>query len=204
MGTQQCVGGVLPRRRNIMRILVWKCALVSLAVSVWMLTPSATAGPEDPNPTFYQPEFYREADTGVSFTDAVPGIAPGSATGADEPAVLSACTPVSHRDNPHRSSTGFAVSGHGSWDKGTCNNNKANVYNCLYEYYTDGTWRRKTCSATRELKPKAAGGRTTARRDCDNSQQTSWRNHVDVDVIDEADTAEWPYMQAEVDCRIFG
>lgn len=167
----------------------------------------AVAGPEDPNPGFAPPEFYVEpgGDERVSFADAVPGIAPDTAPGVEGAVLLPACTPQSHKDNPHRSSTGFAVSGHGSWDKGTCNNNRAIVYNCLYEWYTDGTWRRKACSNKRELRPKAAGGgRTTARRDCDNSQVTSWRNHVDVDVIDEGDTAEWPYRQNNVQCRYFG
>ncbi|MFE7333228.1 hypothetical protein ACFU8W_52400, partial [Streptomyces sp. NPDC057565] len=88
-------------------------------------------------------------------------------------------------------------------DKGSCSNNRANVYNCLYEWYTDNTWRQKTCSPVKELAPGGgSSNRTTARRDCDNTLYTSWRNHVDVDVIGEADTAEWPYNQANVYCRI--
>jgi hypothetical protein len=98
-----------------------------------------------------------------------------------------------------------AISGHGWWEKGTCSNNLADVYNCLYEYYTDGTWRRKACSDKIRLKPKSVGGRrTTARRLADTGELTSWRNHVDVDVVDEWDTAEWPYRQAEVERRVYG
>lgn len=41
------------------------------------------------------------------------------------------CTPVSGRDNPHRSSTGIAVSGHGWWDRGDCDGSRADVMNCL-------------------------------------------------------------------------
>jgi hypothetical protein len=152
--------------------------------------------------------------------EAVPGIAPA---GSDETAVyldsagqviamgtagtddaLRACTPVSGRDNPHRSSTGVAVSGHGWWGKGNCSNNRAKVYNCLYEWYTDNTWRQKACSDKKELSPGTGGSsnRTVARRDCHTTQATSWRNHVDVDVIGEGDTAEWPYRQADVACRV--
>ncbi|MQA62929.1 MAG: hypothetical protein GEU86_15875 [Actinophytocola sp.] len=99
----------------------------------------------------------------------------------------------------------MAVSGHGWWNKGDCSNNRANVYNCLYEWYTDNTWRRKACSATTELRPRRdGGGRTTARRNCDNTLYTSWRNHVDVDVIGEWDTAEKPMRQANVYCRVYG
>ena len=36
-----------------------------------------------------------------------------------------------------------------------------------------------------------------------NTLTTSWRNHVDVDVIGEVDTGEWPYNQANVACRVY-
>jgi hypothetical protein len=97
-----------------------------------------------------------------------------------------------------------AVSGHGWWDKGNCSNNRAKVYNCLYEWYTDNSWRQKACSPTKEL---ALGGgssnRTVARQDCGDTTLTSWRNHVDVDVIGEIDSGEWPYNQAAVSCRVY-
>lgn len=169
----------------------------------------------------------------ASYEDAVPGVAPAEAsetavfldeagrviamegspvpesstsdtqTGEAQAAAIG-CTPVSGRDNPHRSSTGVAVSAHGWWNKGDCSNNRANVYNCIYEWYSDNTWRRKDCSVTKELRPrKDGGGRTTARRNCDNTALTSWRNHVDVDVIGEIDTAEKPMRQQDVYCRVF-
>ena len=114
------------------------------------------------------------------------------------------CTPVSLPDNPHYSLGD--VSGHGQWDKGTCTANTAHVYNCLYEYYTDGTWRRKACSARVQLKPKSvSNNRTTARRHCDSTGQLiSWRNHVDVDVDGQIDTSEQPYRQANVYCVVTG
>lgn len=171
--------------------------------------------------------------TYASYEDAVPGVAPagseataiylGSAgqpldlDSAGQPvstdwaeatnvqeAAIGPCTPYSGRDNPHRSSTGVAVSGHGWWDKGDCSNNRANVYNCLYEWYTANTWRQKKCSSKKELAPGGgSSNRTVARRDCANTLYTSWRNHVDVDVIGEWDTAENPMRQAEIYCRVY-
>ncbi|NJP68777.1 hypothetical protein HCJ92_21405 [Streptomyces sp. ventii] len=98
----------------------------------------------------------------------------------------------------------MAVSGHGWWRKGTCSKDRAVVYNCLYEWYTDNSWRQKACSPRKTLRPyTGSGDRTVARKNCDNTVQTSWRNHVDVDVVGEGDTSEWPYRQAEVNCRVF-
>ncbi|MGW4835590.1 MULTISPECIES: hypothetical protein [unclassified Streptomyces] len=114
------------------------------------------------------------------------------------------CTPVSGRDNPHRSGTGVAASGHGWWKKGNCSNDRAKVFNCLYEWFTDNTWRQQACSETKTLKP--GGGsthRTAARRDCRGTERTSWRNHVEVDVIGEIDTGEKPMNQSEVNCRVY-
>lgn len=113
------------------------------------------------------------------------------------------CTPSSGRDNPHRSSTGVALSAHGWWNFGTCKNRKADVLNCVYEWYTDRTWRNKACSPVAELAPGGgAGNRTTARINCSTTHLTSWRNHVNVDVKWEVDTNEVPYNQAEVNCRV--
>jgi hypothetical protein len=159
--------------------------------------------------------------------DAVPGIAPRGvadtsvyldsknqvinmvAVDADTPAgaaasaALLGCTPESGHDNPHRSGTGVAVSGHGWWKKGNCSNDRANVFNCLYEWYTDGTWRQKACSATKTLRPyTGSGDRTVARHDCNTTRMISWRNHVDVDVVGEIDSGEKPYRQANVACEV--
>jgi hypothetical protein len=167
------------------------------------------------------PTGLRAAATSVPSQDAVPGIAP---LGADETAVyldgagqviptatspsavsetvLIGCTPESGRDNPHYS--GGDVSGHGWWKKGNCSNDRANVYNCLYEWYTDNSWRQEACSPTRELRPyTGSGDRTVARAACGDTTLTSWRNHVDVDVIGEIDSGEWPYNQAAVACRVY-
>lgn len=159
------------------------------------------------------------------FANAVPGVAPAdsdatavyldrdgrvipmpvdSHTSSALSSASIGCTPVSGKDHPHRSKTGVAASGHGWWNKGNCSNDRANVQNCLYEWYTDNTWRQKACSPTKELRPAHGGSsdRTVARQDCHNTVVASWRNHVDVDVIGEIDTAERPMSQANVDCQV--
>lgn len=145
----------------------------------------------------------------VSYEHAVPGLAPSGATDGvytDETGnALIGCTPETGVDNPHRSSTGVAVSGHGWWNKGDCTGDTATVKTCLYEYYTDGTWRRKACGENGNLKPGGGSvSRVPARRDCDTTQMTSWRNHVDVDVNWEVDSGEVRYRQADVACRVNG
>lgn len=196
--------------------------LVTVALAVGLASPAFAAPQADTSgSTTANP-------SQVSYEEAVPAVAPANAdapavyldssgqvipmpgTGraagsATEAAPLAACTPVSGRDNPHRSSTGVAVSGHGWWGRGTCSGDLADVYNCLYEYYTDGTWRQKACSDVERLRPGTGGSsyRTVARESCDaTNEQISWRNHVDVDVVGEGDTSEWPYRQAEVYCTV--
>lgn len=115
-----------------------------------------------------------------------------------------ACTPYSGKDNPHYSSGD--VSGHGWWDIGGCSGaTTAHVFNCLYEWYTDNSWRQKACSSRVQLRPGGgSGNRTTARARCNpTSGYISWRNHVDVDVDGKWDTGEWPYNQANVVCVVY-
>jgi len=166
-----------------------------------------------------------EARSVVTYADAVPALATADAGGRavylDEhgrvinPATsgtsgtgrvgpYSSCQPISLPDNPHYSAPD--VSGHGQWEKGTCTSNTAHVWNCLYEYYNDGSWRRKACSAKVQLKPKSvSNNRTTARRACNSTGQLiSWRNHVDVDVDGQSDPPDEPYRQANVYCVVTG
>jgi hypothetical protein len=157
----------------------------------------------------------------VSYADAVPGLAPadignsaryvdkngrviGTTPSAGVVTSLLGCQPISYPDYPHYSAPD--VSAHGLWDKGTCTANTAHVQNCLYEYYTDATWRRKACSQKLQLKPKAvSNNRVTARRQCDSTGQSiSWRNHVDVDVDGQIDNSDVPYKQQNVNCVVAG
>ncbi|MFC9486423.1 hypothetical protein ACFTZM_10145 [Streptomyces hydrogenans] len=113
------------------------------------------------------------------------------------------CTPDSGRDLPHVSKNKVDASGHGWWDKGDCSSNRAKVFNCLYEYFTDHTWRRQACSPTKELRPGGGSSdRTVARRKCHTFVATAWRNHVEVDVIGELDTAEKPMREKVIACRV--
>jgi len=137
----------------------------------------------------------------VSRAGGIPYAERTARSGGVRPAL--GCTPVSGRDDPHYSLGD--VSGHGWWDKGTCSASTAHVYNCLYEYYTDNTWRQKACSSRLQLRPGGgSGNRTTARARCNpTSGWISWRNHVDVDVDGQIDTGEQPYNQANVVCVVF-
>lgn len=162
----------------------------------------------EPDPT--KPDIYVDENGQVIplDEDGMPIDRPDGATplGQSEttaPEARIGCTPYSGRDRPHRSSTGFAASGHGWWRKGNCSNNRADVYNCLYEQGLNGIWYRRDCSTVRRLAPGGgAGNRTTARRNCSTSASRQWRNHVDVDVVGEIDTGEKPMRQATVACHI--
>lgn len=191
-----------PRRRGRANAL-----LLALALAISTIAPTSVGAAA--------PQF-------DSFENAIPGVMPRGAddtaqfvdeTGQVMPAPWTSdtsgpqalglwCTPGSGRDNPHLSLGD--VSGHGWWTKGTCTKDRAEVWNCLAEYYTDNTWRWKACSATAVLWPGGgAGNRTTARRTCESALVTTWRNYVDVNVIDESDSGEQPYNTANVACRVF-
>ncbi|MGV9213501.1 hypothetical protein ACTFTM_16720 [Micromonospora sp. RB23] len=161
----------------------------------------------------------------VSYADAVPGLAPAGLAdqaryvdengreidpsanrkhdGGNTTAAIG-CTPDTLPDDPHWSSPD--ASGHGQWNKGDCTGATAHVTNCLYEYYTDGTWRRKACSGSTQLKPKSeSNNRSTARRTCDSTGALiSWRNQVDVDVDGQVDSSGTEYHQASVYCVVTG
>lgn len=76
--------------------------------------------------------------------------------------------------------------------------------NCLYGYYTDGTWRRKACGTKKQLYPGGGSAdRSAANRRCDSTGQLiSWRNRVEVE--GEWDTSEVFERQANVYCVITG
>ena len=179
---------------------------VAMTTALLSIGASAVASPPTSNP---------------AKAAAKPGLAPADAKGTyldDEGRVSSmngvdadaatsrtaliGCTPGNGADNPHY--TAPDVSGHGAYIKGTCTNNTARVYNCLYEWYTDNTWRQKACSTTVTVTAGGgAGNRPSARRACDSiSRNISWRNHEDVDVIGEIDTSDKPYRQAHVYCVV--
>lgn len=121
--------------------------------------PSDDAEPAIAPPDADKSAVYVDSDGQVIPTSESPGAPSESQIG---------CTPVSGRDNPHPSRGD--VSGHGWWDKGNCSNDRANVYNCLYEWYTDNTWRQKACSSTEEVwLGGGSANRTVARSLCQHS-----------------------------------
>lgn len=121
---------------------------------------------------------------------------------------LFGCNPDTGVDNPHMSSTGWAVSGHGWWNKGTCTGSTAHVTGRLYEWYTNGTsggWVFKAkAGPTKLLRPyNSGGGRVTARKNCEASSLTDWLNVVDVDVDGQIDNSEIGEKQARLYCRVW-
>ena len=117
------------------------------------------------------------------------------------------CSPSTGADDPHISSTGWAASGHGWWDKGTCSGATAHVTARLYEWYTNGSsggWVFKAKGGPTSLRPNSAGGgRVTARKDCEAGNLTDWLNVVDVDVDGQADNSDVGERQNDITCRVF-
>lgn len=204
---------MMTREAQIARRKTRRMVAVTLALGLVASTSIApSAGAAEPTPLTF-----------ASYEDAVPAvIQPGAAATAvyldqsgqvipmteSGPATQGLwCTPISGRDNPHISTTTLTprtISGHGWWHRGTCTKYQAKVYNCLFEYYDDNSWRVKVCSTTRTIwSGGGSANRTSANWACDSVALTSWRNHVDVDVIDEWDSSEYPYNQANVNCRIY-
>ncbi|SDP73999.1 hypothetical protein SAMN04487905_10836 [Actinopolyspora xinjiangensis] len=152
--------------------------------------------------------------------DAVPSVAPSGAdtsgwwpeepgtrpAGADGPAgARIGCNPVADSDNPHLSGNRTDVSAHAWWYQGDCDNDRATVTACLYEWYTDNTWRRKACDTNGNQKPGRSSSRwLNVRESCDSFERTSWRAHVDVDVNWEVDNPGVSTREADVNCRVFG
>jgi hypothetical protein len=202
-------GRALKRRT---RMILYIATTTSVALGVTSFAAPAQAQPQvqlgqvvtDPNavPGLVSPGAGDNAPY-VDEQGRVIGLAAGGGSSMPTTAA-SSCQPIGLPDDPHYSSPD--VSGHGQWELGTCTSNTAHVYNCLYEWYTDSTWRRKACSAVVQLKPKSqSNNRTTARRTCDSTAQSiSWRNHVDVDVDGQNDPPDTPYHQTNVFCTVSG
>jgi hypothetical protein len=196
----QTLGGRMSGNRK--RYLARAVVIVALSAPFGILAPSVNAAQS-------------VTPQNVSYEDAVPGIAPltapitstrsnGSRKGSSVQPALG-CTPDTLADNPHLSSTPGVISGHGWWGQGNCSSNKATVQNCLYEFYTDGTWRRKACNTASGIFPGGgSANRSAANRPCDAGQTISWRNRVDVDVNGELDTSEVFERGADVNCVVSG
>jgi hypothetical protein len=120
---------------------------------------------------------------------------------------LIGCSPATGADDPHISSTGWAASGHGWWDKGSCSGSTAHVTGRLYEWYTNGSsggWVFKAKAGPTQLRPySSGGGRVTARKDCEAGNLTDWLNVVDVDVDGQVDNSDVGERQNDITCRVW-
>ena len=179
---------------------------IALAVALVSTGASAVASPSAqlPSPAAARPGL-APAGAGGTYLDtkgnvlSMRGVDADLAPGSD---LRLGCTPGNGADNPHY--TAPDVSGHGTYVKGTCSNNTAKVYNCLYEWYTDNTWRQRKCSSTVTVRAGGgSGNRSNARHVCHSTNQLiSWRNHEDVDVIGEVDDGNNPMREAAVYCVV--
>lgn len=129
------------------------------------------------------------------------------ASSSSQSTSLIGCTPATGADDPHLSSTGWAVSAHGWWNKGTCSGTTAHVTGRLYEWYTNGSsggWVFKAKGGPTQLKRyDSGGGRVTARRNCEASTLTDWLNVVDVDVDGQIDSSNVGERKKSVYCRVW-
>ena len=74
---------------------------------------------------------------------------------------------------------------------------------CLYEFYTDNSWRQKACSDSKVIRyGGGTGAWVTTRTACHSTATTSRRNQADVDVVGEVDTGGTVYNQEDVACRV--
>lgn len=106
------------------------------------------------------------------------------ASGRGEVGAQAVCAAYTRGDNVHRSSTGFAASGHGWWDNVNCSATYADVTVQLQQYYGDGVWRNQgSAGKARVLSGGGSGQRATGRADCIISSYTGWRGIVDVDLV---------------------
>lgn len=156
-----------------------------LLVTASLLSPQAvaTAAPQKPAvPTpapvpAPAPESELGNETSIVVT-AEPKTRPG------EFSTAAVCSATTRGDNVHRSSTGFAASGHGWWVNVNCSATQADVTVQLQQYYSDGVWRnRGSAGAERVYSGGGSGNRANARAVCADSRTTGWRSVVDVDLV---------------------
>ncbi len=120
----------------------------------------------------------------------------------------SGCKFKTGADNPHRSSTGFAVSAHGWWEeksrpKGQCPE-FADVEAWLHVVWCDIlTGCRWVLLDNQEKRVREGGGsnkRTTVRYDCASSEVVGYRIKVDVDLVNAPDLPNWVTRKSDVRC----
>lgn len=157
-----------------------------LFVTATLLSPHAvaSAAPDKPDAPVPAPAPVSELTDAASALEltAQPKTRPG------EFSTAAACLAYTRGDNVHRSSTGFAASGHGWWDNVNCSAREADVTIWLQQYYSDGVWRTRGSTGTeRVYSGGGSGNRANARAVCADSRTTGWRSVVDVDLVGQID-----------------
>ncbi len=118
------------------------------------------------------------------------------------------CRFKSGADNPHRSSTGFAVSAHGWWNetsrpKGQCPEFADVEARLQVAWCDDFTGCRWITLAKKEKRVREGGGssnRTAVRFDCASTRVVGYRNVVDVDLVGMPDLPNRATREQDVRC----
>lgn len=174
-----------------------------LSAPIWDTPPPGFSPGQNPQQSPDGEFLSAEAEASISNERS----APANPSPSSPNTSLIGCTPATGGDYPHISSTGWAVSAHGWWNKGTCSGTTAHVTVRLYEWYTNGSsggWVFKAKGGpTQRKRYDSGGGRVTARKDCEASTQTDWLNVVDVDVDGQIDSSNVLEKKRTVPCRVW-
>lgn len=153
------------------------------------------------------------ATCGVGATNGGPAPYLGEGTGGEAgdsadsapnvQTLAGSCDYETDGDYPHRSGTD--VSAHGWWHRYSAScPTYADVTVWLQQYWCDAwgcRWITRATGSKRVLPGGGSGRRATARKYCDTSQYTGWRNVVDVDLVGVSDPADKKYIIQNVYCR---
>lgn len=173
-------------------------ALLAGAVPAFA-APAADAQPGGGTPSSEKKGSPAPYNGGRTDTEAVDS----ADSGATAQTVAGSCSYDTRGDWPHRSGTD--VSAHGWWVflSGSCPA-QADVTVDLQQYWCDN-WGCRWITRARGSKRVYAGGgsanRANARKYCDSSEYTGWRNVVDVDLVGVNDPADKAYIIQNVYCR---
>ena len=127
----------------------------------------------------------------------------GAASAPTAQTVAGSCSYETRGDWPHRS--GADVSAHGWWIylSGSCPS-QADVTVYLQQYWCDAwgcRWITRAQGAKRVYAGGGSANRANARKYCDSSEYTGWRNVVDVDLVGVSDPSDKAYIIQNVYCR---
>jgi len=194
--------------RGQLRKISWRFAAVVWVIAVLLAgaVPAFAAPGDDTHPGRGAPSIEEKGGPAPYHGGGSDGEAGDSADAAPGvQAVVAACSYLTRGDNPHRS--GADVSAHGWWHRRSAScPTYADVTVVLQQYWCDFygcRWISRASGKKRVLPGGGAGRRANARRHCDSSAYTGWRNVVDVDLVGVSDPADKKYYIKNVYCRDF-